>query len=61
MTAKQRSTSVFLTILSLLCVAQSALAQPARTDPYDAAGKVGALIGGIVGAFFLVRSFRKKK
>ena len=33
----------------------------AASNPYDAAGKLGALIGGLFGAYFLVRSFMKKK
>lgn len=60
MKARQMNAALALMIVGMLSVAQSAFAQSGQTDPYDAAGKVGALIGGILGAFFLVRSFRKK-
>lgn len=45
----------------LLNVGTAAAQSSGGTDNYDAAGKIGTLIGGIVGAFFLIRSFLKKK
>ncbi len=59
MKTRQLKMALALTIIGMLSFAQCAFAQTNR--PVDTAGEFGALIGGLVGAFFLVRSFWKNK